>query len=218
MQMVVRAEKFAAPGATNTLEAAARACVQLLAGVDAGDDADAQDAVARWRRGRIRKVVRRARGNAWLAADLPGAVCVQVGDAEVRAYLPVPVDQVPAQVKKLQVSGLDLADEGHEPGAVFPESRVVILVNPDVPMSTGKLAAQVAHAAQLIYESTPASMDESKKGQWIADGAPVTVATPSRSGWESSLTSPVRIIDAGFTEIPPGTVTCTAQHRLYVHN
>lgn len=96
MQLVVLHEKMDPAGHFETCEAAARAVVGLLelaAGERAGDWGPI---VTRWRDGRIRKLVRRARGLRWIEAqDLPGVTVTQ-GKGAVRALIPGPVRPLPA--------------------------------------------------------------------------------------------------------------------------
>ena len=132
-----------------------------------------------------------------------------MGDATVAAWLPAPTDQVPATLAKLQVSGLELTDDGHDLGAAFPDGRVAVYLNPAVTLRTGKAAAQVSHAAQLVFQSSTGQGREA----WARAGAPVTVTTPTPQVWDELLTrAQISITDAGFTEIAPGTRTCVAVH------
>ena len=68
-------------------------------------------------------------------------------------------------------------------------------------------AMQVAHAAQLAWESE--EMPEAVREAWAADGYRVRVVLPSRESWESTP-RPVSIIDAGFTELDGPTETTRA--------
>lgn len=70
------------------------------------------------------------------------------------------------------------------------EQRLVILVNSNAKMSRGKYAAQAVHAALRAFGVHP--------------GCPVIVlgATPDVIAQKR-----VTIRDAGWTEIPPGTLT-----------
>ena len=84
---------------------------------------------------------------------------------------------------------------------------VTIEVTPLHEMTSGKLAAQCGHAAQLAWESP--AMDPAVRRAWADDGYRVRVVVPSREQWESAA-RPVRVIDAGFTELDGPTETTRA--------
>src|SRR5579859_1138657 len=111
LPLVIRVERATPPERTDALEAAARAVLAFLSDPRvSGEDGEWSAAARAWEDARIRKVVRRARGAAWeRAGALPGITVMQ-RTAEVRVYPPVPVDDWPADLAKLQVSGTDLAD------------------------------------------------------------------------------------------------------------
>ena len=74
-------------------------------------------------------------------------------------------------------------------------------------LTTGKAAAQVGHAAQLVLESLPPE----RAAAWVAAGAPVQVGVADEGEWAGLVdTIPVVVTDGGFTEVPPGTVTVVA--------
>jgi peptidyl-tRNA hydrolase len=205
MQLVVRVERHDPPGSLAVCEAAAAAVVVLLADDRAQPGGPWRPAVQRWTSGRIRKIVRRARGSRWRATAALEHVAVQRAGAHVRAFVPCPVDAVPVELSRLQVGDTDVPERG---AAARPHAAgVTIAITPEVPMSTGKAAAQCGHAAQLAW----AAMDDERRGAWRAAGFPVSVGDPPVREWRLLLGSaPVRVADAGFTEIPPGTVTTVA--------
>ncbi|MDA0633498.1 peptidyl-tRNA hydrolase, partial [Nonomuraea sp. MCN248] len=148
LPLVVRIERATPPERTDALEAAAMAVLSLLdaPGEWAGE-------LAAWQDGRIRKVVRRARGAEWRrAVALPGRT-VEHRTAEVRVHPPVPLDAWPRDLARLQVSGTELADTG-EPGPATPP---VLWENPALRMSAGKAMAQAGHAAQLAWWASDAA-------------------------------------------------------------
>src|ERR1700729_4533196 len=111
LPLVIRVERATPPARTDALEGAAQAVLRFLSdprvtGVD-GVDGEWTAVERAWEDARIRKVVRRARGAAWeRARALPG-ITVRQGTAEVRVFPPVPVDDWPADLAKLQVAGTD---------------------------------------------------------------------------------------------------------------
>jgi peptidyl-tRNA hydrolase len=209
MQIVVRVEKSAPPQHSAVLCATASAVALALATFT---DPDAEPGVRgrteRWRHGPIRKVVRRARGAGWnRQLVVPGAFTHRAHGVEVAVHVPGPVDALDPEIARLQVGGLSLDDDVGPCAAI--EGDVEIFVNPHLSLTTGKAAAQVAHAAQLVLQTIP-DVDASA---WVAAAAPVQVTTAGEAEWERLLeTAPVVVTDGGFTEVPPGTRTVVARH------
>jgi peptidyl-tRNA hydrolase len=204
LPLVVRVERAAPPGRTDALEAAARAVLTLLSDPRAISGEWAEP-VRAWEAGRIRKVVRRARGAGWQRAiELPGITVAQ-RTAEVRVYPPVPVDAWPADLARLQVAGTELQD-AEAPPEVKPDTPVLWL-NPRVRMTAGKAMAQAGHAAQLAWWRLPGE----SRAAWAAGGFALAVRTASPSRWTALLASGLPVVrDGGFTEVAPGTCTVVA--------
>ena len=93
--------------------------------------------------------------------------------------------------------------------------KKVIVVRRDLKLSSGKMAAQVAHAAVncafAAKRRTPEWFD-----RWYSEGQrKVVVKAPSLqelyevkvAAEDQGLVTSL-ITDAGMTEVPPGTVTC----------
>jgi PTH2 family peptidyl-tRNA hydrolase len=95
------------------------------------------------------------------------------------------------------------------------EFKQVIVVRRDLRMGTGKLAAQVAHAAVMAAEKTKEKKPEWFE-EWFTTGqAKVVVKVSSmdelieiRRKAESLHLPVVQVQDSGLTQIPPGTSTC----------
>ena len=155
--------------------------------------------------GRIRKVVRRARGAEWRRAlALPGRT-VEHRTAEVRVHPPVPLDDWPRDLARLQVSGTELTDTAEPAPAVPP----ILWANPALAMSAGKAMAQAGHAAQLAWWASDDAPSGPPGGR---AGLAVSVRTADRGGFEANWSRaglPV-VRDAGFTEIEPGSCTFVA--------
>ncbi len=201
MQIAVLVDKSRPADHIATCEAAARAVVSLL------DDPRASEgewygAVQHWRDGRIRKLVRRARGARWAEVQqLPGVTVTQ-GLAAARAFVPGPVEPLPRPLAKLQVEGTELPDGE---ASANSDAIVRIGISPLVAMTTGKSAAQCGHAAQLARDA----MDAVTLARWRADGFRVHVAPVPPETWALDP-GRVRVIDAGFTELDGPTETTRA--------
>ncbi|MFC4061066.1 aminoacyl-tRNA hydrolase [Planomonospora corallina] len=205
LPLVVRIERAAPPERTDALEAAALAVLTLLADPRSAEGGEWAEAVRSWERGRIRKVVRRARGAEWRRVlDLPG-ITVAHGTAEVRVHPPVPLDGWPRDLSRLQVSGTDLADpaEPAPPG----EGGPVLWLNPHLPMSAGKAMAQAGHAAQFTWWGADARV----RREWRERGFALAVRTADPAAWTALSGGGLPVVrDAGFTEIAPGSCTVVA--------
>jgi peptidyl-tRNA hydrolase, PTH2 family len=91
-------------------------------------------------------------------------------------------------------------------------TKQVIVVNEELQLPRGKLAAQVAHASVASFLVA----DLAIRDEWINEGMPkVVLACPSRAhilelqSRARSAHLPVALIeDAGRTVVPAGTATC----------
>jgi peptidyl-tRNA hydrolase, PTH2 family len=93
--------------------------------------------------------------------------------------------------------------------------KQVIVVRKDLGMGTGKLAAQVAHAAVMAVEITKMRNLDWFNSWFRAGQAKVVVKVQNldelieiRKHAEGLHLSVAEIRDSGLTQIPPGTVTC----------
>ncbi|TDD21690.1 peptidyl-tRNA hydrolase [Nonomuraea diastatica] len=200
LPLVVRIERAAPPERTDALEAAAMAVLSLLA--DPGEWAAELHA---WQStGRIRKVVRRARGAEWRRAlALPGRT-IGHRTAEMRVHPPVPLDDWPRDLARLQVSGTELADTAEPP----PVGPPILWENPKLEMSAGKAMAQAGHAAQLAWWAC----DAGERAAWRERGLAVSVRqAPAQGDFDAKAAAGLPVVrDAGFTEIEAGSCTFVA--------
>jgi peptidyl-tRNA hydrolase len=206
LPLVIRVERTNPPHRTDALEAAARAVLTFLTDPRVtDDDGEWAPAVRAWTDGRIRKVVRRARGAGWQRAlALPG-ITLAHGTAEVRVYPPVPNDDWPPDLARLQVSGTELEDP--EPPPIPHNDSAVLYLNPDLAMTAGKAMAQVGHAAQLAWWAA----DTKARSEWRAQDFDLAVRTAAPEQWEALVASGLPVVrDGGFTEIAPGSCTVVA--------
>jgi peptidyl-tRNA hydrolase, PTH2 family len=93
--------------------------------------------------------------------------------------------------------------------------KQVIIVRRDVNMGTGKLAAQVAHAAVMGAVKVKASRREWFNSWFSAGQAKVVVKVKNieelmhvRVRAEELNLPVVQVQDSGLTQIPSGTITC----------
>jgi len=83
---------------------------------------------------------------------------------------------------------------------------VTYLLNPAISMSSGKTIAQVAHAAVM-------AADGGRLEGWVADGCPGIVLAPPEAAFDAACERDdlaARVVDAGLTEVAPGTITVLA--------
>lgn len=93
--------------------------------------------------------------------------------------------------------------------------KQVIIVRRDLNMGTGKMAAQVAHAAVMGAERVKTSRREWFNSWFSAGQAKVVVKVKNieelmdvRMRAEKMNLPVVQVQDSGLTQIPPGTITC----------
>ena len=160
------------------------------------------DAVCEWRP-RPGKVTLRARGGQWpRVLEEPHAIA---GDPDGESVLALPPRRRSERGQLLEqmqamTSALEPAPE-EESGDVL-----VYMVNPKLEMSSGKTLAQIAHAAVM-------AADTGALEDWVAAGCPAQVIAPPSERFEhlcESTDLAARVVDAGLTEVAPGTVTVLA--------
>jgi peptidyl-tRNA hydrolase len=208
LPLVIRVERGAPPSRTDALEGAAQAVLRFLSDPRVTEPDGEWAAAARaWEDARIRKVVRRARGAAWeRATALPGITVARRG-AEIRVYPPVPVDDWPADLAKLQVSGTDLDDP--EPPAAPASGVPVLWLNPRLPMTAGKAMAQAGHGAQLAWWR----LEPRTRSAWMDVDFDLAVRVAGKEQWAELLASGLPVVtDGGFTEVAPGSATVVGDH------
>jgi peptidyl-tRNA hydrolase len=186
------------------LQASSDALVQLLA----SDDEAVVAGVREWTAGRIRKIVKRARGSAWNKVetlDLPHFVGEHNG-VKVLAFIPMRLSEQPKEVKRLQVTGLNSDD--YTAVEYASEAHLLVKVNDSLNMTTGKVVAQVGHAIQLFLMRG----EVEQIMNWKDTGMKLRVVR-SENLDETTATG-IIVRDAGFTEVPSGSLTATAEYRF----
>lgn len=152
-----------------------------------------------WLSGRFTKTVRRPKKNSHLDTLTGAASDVTVGDARAVAFTPVTYDAMPAAIRRMRVDGCD-----HERTGTWQRagSGPTLFVNAAVPMTTGKTAAQAAHA----LFAWALQLGANERADWYAAQQPFTI-TELAGGAFDDVTADVTITDAGLTEIEAGTTT-----------
>lgn len=210
LQLAARVEKIDPPTTAAICASAALATIALLEDPRSAEGGDWHEAVAAWNGDRIRKIMRRGRASAWQRAQESDGVTVQRDGAEVRAFVPGPLDQAPEALAKLQIQSTPLDDI--ERCDVVTTTRpaattLFIAVTPCFDMSWGKQAAQCAHAGQWAWMRS----DHDTVTRWDAADRPISIVHPTEELWASLTdTAPIQIHDGGFTEIPAGTKSAIA--------
>ncbi len=201
MVLVVRRGALASVGRAGELAGAAAVAVVR--------DPAAAEAVRAWRP-RPGKVCLRARSaTQWeetLHLEPAPAIAGDAGGESVAAFAPMRRSERPALLDRLQAMSTGL--EPPPAGADAADDRLAMtyVLNPRAPMSSGKSIAQVAHAAVI-------AADRGGVESWVAAGCPGRVLAPGDAEFDAVLTSSAlvaRVVDAGLTEVPPGTVTVIA--------
>lgn len=159
------------------------------------------ESVSKWMQGRFRKVIRKARGSAWEKALTLDHIEVNLFNGlSVAIFEPTQPELLAPELKKLQVQGIDFADNDTSTGGT-DQSGVLISINPDLKMSSGKMGAQVAHAVQLLFMGST----KEQVTEWMLQGSGLRIVP-----WDE-IVNGVEIVDAGLTEIPAGSLTVKAK-------
>ncbi len=183
-------------GAVETLERAA-----VLGGAAAVACVRSFPIDPEWRE-RPGKVCLRARNPAqWQAVlEEPHALAGDPEGESVAALPPRRRSERGPLLERLQAMSSDLEPpptelEGGNDGVTYA-------LNPELEMSSGKVVAQVAHAAVMAAAALPA---------WAEAGAPGRLVAPRDfAALAEREDLAARVVDAGLTEVAPGTVTVLA--------
>jgi hypothetical protein len=181
--------------------AAAVACLRTFEGAP-----EHAEAIAAWRE-RPGKVCLRARTLAQWEQVLtePHALAGDAAGEGVVALPPRLRSQRGPLLERLQAMSTELEpppEEAPEDGA----GVVTYALNPAAAMSSGKTVAQVAHAAVM-------AADTGALESWVTAGCPGRVIAPGAASFAALAARGdcvARVVDAGLTEVPPGTVTVLA--------
>jgi len=104
-------------------------------------------------------------------------------------------------LERLQAMSTELEPPPETPR---PGDGVRYLINPELQMSSGKTIAQIAHAAVMAADALP---------DWARAGCPAQVLAPDEPTFAGACAREdlaAKVVDAGLTEVAPGTVTVLA--------
>jgi peptidyl-tRNA hydrolase len=203
LYLVLRRGAIASLGRAGELAgAAAVACLRAF-----GEDPEHREAIAAWRP-RPGKVCLRARTHAQWEQVLaePHALAGDPDGESVVALPPRRRSERGPLLERLQAMSTALEPA---PSRVEPDDErqaLTYALNPAATMSSGKTVAQIAHAAVMADER--GGVDD-----WVAAGCPGRVVAPDAPTFAALAAREdcvARVVDAGLTEIPPGTVTVVA--------
>jgi peptidyl-tRNA hydrolase len=165
-----------------------------------------------WYSQSYRKVTLRADEKEW-AQLLKGkhAAAVVDGEDAVVALPPLRKSERKPLLKRLQVYTLTPGELPEKKVRVKPGfPNMLVVLNGTVPMSAGKAAAQVAHAALAALHN--GGSDELSLKLWRRDGCKVEIALAGSVQWLAlrNLPGVSLITDRGLTEVEPGSETVLA--------
>lgn len=184
---------------TDTVRAAAAASVTALAAAEGPSEAWGE-----WSAGSHTKVVKQtSRAKIERALEtLPEGRAAVSGDVLAAAFPPMPQEVLHAHGGPLG-GHLGVRREAPEvlTGALDPSLRLpALLINAALDMSTGKAAAQAAHAYVAAFQAGLLPLPD------LAD-TQIAWAAPDLFERLARLPLTMRVVDNGLTEVPPGSTT-----------
>lgn len=161
-----------------------------------------------WLAGPFTKSVRRGTNTQFDEADRDSAAYMTSGEARAIASIPMDAELLRGRKPwcKMQVSHMERERHGFGDWEMARFSAHVA-INPQVGMTTGKTAAQVAHGLFAWY----LSLSPTQRHHWAIVGMPFDIADDQDTWRAFSGVSyqghRTEIVDAGRTEIAPNTLT-----------
>lgn len=207
------------PNESDAIDSAIAAMIGILSYYDANGETN--ERINEWIGSRIRKIVKRAHGSKWTKvldyalgnAETPHvpACYSSARGAGVIAFAPMRVSEQPRCIKSLQVSGLELRnpDDADEttPTRTYAGCDVLnVTLDESLDMTTGKAIAQACHVVQIAFKS----LDDDKYDDWRDNGFCCKV---DRGVIDDASEYDVCVHDAGFTEVPSGSLTAIGKLR-----
>lgn len=172
--------------------------------------ADPDPSWAAWLDGPFTKTVRRADAKTFekLSSKFTDVehAAVAVGKAKAMAFRPTTYGAMSRHLSKLQVSGTDLPERATDHAVPAAEDAPALILNASLSMSTGKQAAQAGHALFAWF----LSLDTPARRAWYEAGCQFRVELVPQEFFDryaATVDEGLVIVDAGRTEIDPGTAT-----------
>lgn len=192
----------------NEQELAQALSIAVLNFLDAAkDNPEWSAAVARWKQGRIRKILRRARNARWTKLEEEQGLTTVTNEISIRVFVPSAMDSIPANIKKCQVSGLNVNPKVN---VADPYVCLTISINSALDMSAAKAAVACAHVAQLMGEQLhPAAYQVWKSKGFTIGIEYLDVPCFNETHFPTDIdeVADVVIHDGGLTEVEPGSIT-----------
>lgn len=170
---------------------------------------------AHWSFHSFRKVCLRAGAKEFArVSELDGGDGQVRGEVVVRALPPRRKSQREKLLVQLQAYTAEVADLASRPVEIEGDPPVMVfVVNGEVPMRAGKMAAQVGHAVLLavsVFAQRDADRDDLTR--WLEAGARAVVRRADAATWEALKREErcALVRDAGITEVAQGSETFLA--------
>lgn len=165
---------------------------------------DWQEPWDRWKTGKFRKIVKRANPQRFTGLiEDPQSVhsAIRVGDEliELLSFPPYELSDQDPRVKPLQVAGLDYPK--HDAVQSPSQEELVLAYDGSLGASTGKMMAQAAHAAQILKLRFPEIQPH------------IETMSVVNSFDQDAVEWLVEVVDAGFTEVAPNSITVKIGRR-----
>jgi hypothetical protein len=159
------------------------------------------DLIKQWNKGQIRKLVKLATDTQFSKLENHS---VHRGD--IKYYLPAHHEDMPQELKRPRLQGWYLPHENCWKTTNLDEAPLIIAVSPHIDWEShpGKLIAQVSHAFHIAHMNNA--------DQWKKDAYSAYLYWPNISDWNWILPqTDIKVTDAGFTILEPGTLTVAAK-------
>ena len=136
-----------------------------------------------------------------MGLELNVAIYSVTAPETVVVFYPLRLSEVPQASRKLQLTGLTTVVDP-TPQTVS-SNQLNISIQESLDMSVSKTAVQAAHAAQLFIMYA----NESEVKDFIKNGCSIFL---NRDTFNEDNVDAIYVKDAGFTEIPSGSLTARA--------
>lgn len=126
----------------------------------------------------------------------------EVGSAKAVSFAPVSYTEMSGVIRRLQVGGTDF----ERTDVPFVHEEPSIILNLSLEMSTGKSAAQAAHALLAWWDL----LSDAERAEWVNRGSKINVVEAFSIDFKklAEKVHPYAVIhDAGHTEIESGSTT-----------